>query len=142
MNLNKNLGKRITEIYLYPTKVCMFYELSKTILLFSLCNLHLDLIQILQSTYLFMFNFVCTFSKVKLRPSSTNKPSSCTTKLRNSNQNHSYDLGFRLLARLKNSCHHMLHSQKRWNLSHAREFQDVHEDRQIVSFKRPNKARF
>ena len=40
------LGKKIIKNML-PTKVCMFYELSETILLFGLRYLHLELFQFL-----------------------------------------------------------------------------------------------
>ena len=44
--MNKNLGKKKIENML-PTIVCMFYELSETILLFGLRYLDLDLLQFL-----------------------------------------------------------------------------------------------
>ena len=69
VNVNKNLRENITE-NIIPKKVCMFYELSKTILLLSLRYLHLDYFKSCTDTYLFKFNFVYTFSKIKLRPSS------------------------------------------------------------------------
>ena len=53
-----------------PTKFCMFYELSETILFFGLRYLHLDIFSSCTGTYLFMSNFVYTFSKIKLRSSS------------------------------------------------------------------------
>ena len=42
MNVNKNLGKTMI-----PTEVCLFYEVSETILLLGLRYLHLDLLQFL-----------------------------------------------------------------------------------------------
>ena len=47
MNANKNVGEKLIENIL-PTKVCMLYELSETILRFGLRCLHLDLFQFLR----------------------------------------------------------------------------------------------
>ena len=46
--MNKSLVTIIKNML--PTKVCMFYELSETILLFGLRNLHLDLFQFLHTS--------------------------------------------------------------------------------------------
>ena len=49
-----------------PTNVSMFYELSETILPFCQCYLHLDVFEFLHRYLSFIFNFLSTFSKVKL----------------------------------------------------------------------------
>ena len=69
MNVNKNVGKKMIENML-PTKVCMFYELSETILLFGLHYLHLDLFQFLHKYPFLHDQFVNRFSKLTLRASS------------------------------------------------------------------------
>ena len=55
-----------------PTKVCMFYEISETILLFGLRYLHAELFQFLHKYRSLHVHFVYKFSKVKLLPSSLN----------------------------------------------------------------------
>ena len=66
-----NLGRKKIENMLFPTKVCTFYELSETIFFFfGLRYLHLDLSQFLHRYLSLHVQFVCMFSKVKLRPSS------------------------------------------------------------------------
>ena len=69
MNLNKSLGKKIIENML-PMKVCMFYEISETILLFGLRHLHLDLFQFLHR-YLSLHVQFCLYNfQGKIAPSS------------------------------------------------------------------------